>query len=299
MANDKDKKKFKKLLDKAQRLKAIKISNALRKEYEAKLKAFINDVNKSVKYWTLARLNKAKDKNLPKQLVFELNALLKDWDIKAKEIGKTIARSFANRNAKYVDLNIANDLKDSDILKSIGGASGLAQLQSHNTRLALVASYERNLGLITSIPKDIIDRYKQGFLNASLNFDREAFLKIALQYDKISLRKASLIARDQTQKAVSEMQHARAQDLGFNYYVWQTSQDERVSSGEGGHRALHNRIYRYDNPTAIIDSYKTNGHPAQRVNCRCIAISIIPNATQKLKLVKDSVAGDYYELIQK
>ena len=91
----------------------------------------------------------------------------------------------------------------------------------------------------------------------------------------------------------------RSKQLGFEYYEWSTSNDERVSTGKGGHKQLNGRIYRYDTPTAIIDSYGNKGHCADRVNCRCVPIPIMLQPNQTTKLIKDSQNGDYYKIIEK
>ena len=161
------------------------------------------------------------------------------------------------------------------------------------------AQYLENIALIKSIPREIIERYQSALYNAVANFDSGAINKLARQIGQISARRAKTIARDQTAKAIESFSNARARDLGFTHYQWQTSRDERVSTGVGGHRQLDGRIFAYDSPSAVIDSYSNKGHPAQRVNCRCIAIPIQLLANQELRLIKDSTSGDYYEVLQK
>ena len=105
-----------------------------------------------------------------------------------------------------------------------------------------------------------------------------------------------MIARDQTQKAVSDFTQARSSQLGFTHYKWVTSHDERVSQE---HKHLDGRIYAYDNPTAIIDSYGNLGNPSQRPLCRCVCVSVILEHNQELKLIKDGKYGDYYVIKEK
>lgn len=277
-----------------EKLNPVKPSTAIRREFEGKLKGFTEKINNSVKRWTLVRLNK--DKGTPaKQLIFELNSLQAEWDKKASILGKSYANSFNKQISAYVDLNLQKQLKDT-LLKD---KPLLNLIKTDKTTDALMRAYERNLYLIKSIPTDIIDRYRQGFLSASESFDREKFSKLAVEYGEVSKRRAKFIARDQTAKAISSYNQARAESLGFKYFVWQTSKDERVSTGKGGHAQLDGRIYAYDNPTAIIDSYGHTGGVGVRPNCRCTAIPIIPSFTQELKKVKDSQSGDYFILVEK
>lgn len=261
-------------------LKPIKSPRIIERFFIKRLKNLSMDINKSVLYWASARANKAKDKNISTQLAFEFNALLKDWERKSNDIGKILAKKMALQVKSYVDRNLRGQ-NNTYTLKT------LSQLSQN----ALNAIYSRNLALIQSIPQEIINRYRNAFLNSVNNFDREQMVKLAREYQLISLRRARMIARDQTQKAVSDFTQARSQQLGFKYYRWVTSRDERVSQE---HKHLEGRIYAYDNPTAYIDKNKNIGHPSQSVNCRCHAVSVILEPNQELKLVKDANHGDYY-----
>ena len=285
-----DKKKIKKVLKtiKPVTLQNIKNSYALEKEYYKRLKELSVKINKSVLWWAMARYNKSFDKNVAKQLSFEFNQLLNEWDKKTEAIANFIARKMAKNTEKYVNLKFTQQNKDFNI-----------NVRTKAIKNQLQAIYEKNYGLIRTLPSEIIERYRSAFLNNIGSFDREAIYKQARTFMGISNRRAKTIARDQTHKAVSGYTQARAQQLGFEYYQWVTAGDERVSRGYGGHRVLNDRIYKYSEPTAIIDTYGNKGHPSTRVNCRCNQVSVIPQPNQEFKLVKDSLAGDYYILIEK
>lgn len=263
----------------------FKTSKALERQYYSKLKDISEKINKSVLYWGLAKYNQTFNKNVSKQLTLEFNSLLKEWNEKVSTFSENLSKDITKNVEKYVNLKFINEDKDFDI-----------KLKSKNVKDELQAIYESNLALIKTIPQNIIERYRISFLNNINNFDREAIYKMANSFNLISKRRAKVIARDQTQKAVVGYTQARAQQLGFQYYIWLTSNDERVSKGKGGHDKLNNRIYKYDNPTAIIDSYGNIGEPSKRVNCRCIAAPFILKPGVELILVKDSVAGDYYKV---
>lgn len=236
----------------------------------------------------MARYNKNFDKNISKQLSFEFNSLLNEWEKKVDSMAKFIAKKMTRNSEKYVNLKFIEQNKDFAL-----------NTKTQMIKNQLQAIYEKNYSLIKSLPSEIIERYRSAFLNNIGSFDREEIFKQAKIFNGISTRKARTIARDQTQKAVSGYTQARAQQLGFEYYQWVTAGDERVSTGKGGHHNLNNRIYKYSDPTAIIDSYGTKGHPSTRVNCRCVQVSIIPQVGQDFKLIKDGVAGDYYIIVEK
>lgn len=269
-------------------LKNIKSSYALEMDYYKKLKDLSIKINKSVLWWAMARYNKTFNKNISKQLSFEFNELLNEWEKKTDFIADALAKKISKNTEKYVNLKFTAQNKDFNI-----------NTRTQAIKNQLQAIYEKNYGLIKTIPSEIIERYRSAFLNNIGSFDREAIYKQAKTFQGISNRRAKTIARDQTQKAVSGYTQARAQQLGFEYYQWVTAGDERVSTGKGGHRTLNARIYKYSEPTAIVDSYGNKGHPSTRVNCRCTQVSIIPQPNQEFKLIKDSVAGDYYILVEK
>ena len=263
----------------------IKATLALENEFFKKLNDFSSKVNNSVYYWSRATFNKSFNKNVAKQLQFNFNDLRDYWDKEAKKIGESLSNNFTSKVEKYVKAKFNNE---NPMFKNIA--------TSKNERNQLTATYERNLNLIKSIPNEKITRYEGVFLNNVNNFNREALYNHFKTISGISKRRAKTIARDQTHKAVINYQSARAESLGFEYYVWKTAGDERVSTGKGGHKYLNNRIYKYSEATAIIDSYGNKGHCGERVNCRCVNVSLYLETGDKLKLVRDSEHGDYYIL---
>ena len=268
-------------------LKPVNENIALEKEFTKKLTALTADVNKSFSYWSMATARKNLDKNLSKQLSFNFTDLLNDWEKKINPIAKKMSNDVANKSKKYVDLVMVKQ-----------NPSFAMKRTPKQVSQALNGIYERNYNLIKSIPQDIKNRFEQTFLNNVSNFDQEAIFKQVKSIEGISQRRAKSIARDQSQKAVSQYHAVREQNLGFEYYMWQTSKDERVSTGAGGHKKLQGRIYRYDTPTAVIDSYGNVGHPSERVNCRCRRRAVLLEPNQTVKKVKDS-AGDYYVIVEK
>ena len=279
--------KIKKILKKINptTLKPIKSSYALENAFYKKLKKLTDKINRSVLYWSSATFNNNINKNLSKQLVFNFNDLLTEWDKRLKPLCETLA----SRNIKEIEKYANTQFKSQNISFNF-------KRRNKNINNQLLAGYERQLGLIKSLPNEIINNYKNFFLNNVGNLDREALYKQFRIIGGISNRRAKLIARDQTQKAVNAYTQARAEALGFNYYQWSTAGDSRVSRE---HKHLNGRIYKYGEPTAIIDSYGNIGKPGDRVNCRCLALSIIIQPGQEVKKVSDSVWGDYYILIEK
>lgn len=273
-------------------LRKIQKSRAIENNLRIRLSDFTNKIIKSFNYWVLAQYNKkqrSEIKNLSTALRISFNDLINKWESDAIEIAKSIANKSFKEVQGYVDSQLLKQNKDfkNTISKS-----------NNSIKEVKKASILEQIALIKSIPREILRRY-EGSLYANVdNFDMQAIYKQLRTIKGISNRRAKTIARDQTAKAIETYQNAKCQQLGFEYYVWSTAGDERVSKGYGGHRILNDRIYRYDTPTAIIDSYGNIGHCSQRVNCRCLAIPLILQPNQKLKKIKDTQAGDYYILIE-
>ena len=266
-------------------LKPAKRNKALEVDYSRKLKEFTKEVINSFNYWTKATINKSIDKNLATQLSFNFNTLMEEWDKKAKDFAKVQARGITKKTTQFVNAGLKSQGIDLGIRKN---AQAL-----ENT---LSATYRRNYNLIKSIPQDIKERFENALLNNVNSFDAESIYKQVQTIKGISLKRANVIAKDQVNKAIDGYNSAKEESLGFEYYVWQTSKDEAVSTGKGGHSKLEGRLYRYDTPTAVIDSYGNVGHPSDRVNCRCRRRAVLLKDGQKIKKVSDS-AGDYYVII--
>ena len=271
--------------NKPQTLKPPKENRALERDYSKRLIKLTSTIINSFYYWTIATLNKNMNKSISTQLAFNFNELLKEWNKKTKDIAKIEAKRVTRQSSNFVNIGLKNQGVDLSIKRNP------KELDNE-----LTAIYQRNYNLIKTIPQDIKNRFESAFLNDVNNFDQEAIKKQVLTIKGISERRADTIARDQVAKALDGYATARSQTLGYEYYVWVTSKDERVSRGKGGHKQLGDRIYRYDTPTAIIDGYLNVGHPSQRVNCRCRRRPLLLKEGQELELVKDNSSGDYYRI---
>lgn len=93
----------------------------------------------------------------------------------------------------------------------------------------------------------------------------------------ISSDRIKRIARDQTGKANEALNEAAQLSAGIEFFEWRTAEDERVSTGYGGHKQLDGKIYKWGDVEhyPIIDSYGHRGLPHERVNCRCTALAVI------------------------
>ena len=91
-----------------------------------------------------------------------------------------------------------------------------------------------------------------------------SFTDVARELSKragITGRRATLIARDQTQRLNSSLTRLRQESIGVEEYVWRTAGDERVRPT---HKANNGKTFRWDRPPSVT------GHPGNDINCRCI-----------------------------
>lgn len=109
---------------------------------------------------------------------------------------------------------------------------------------------------------------------------------------RIASDRIKRIARDQTAKLNENLNEMAMRDAGVEFFEWSTANDERVSTGYGGHKQLDGRIYKWgdDAHYPVIDTYGHRGVPGQRVNCRCTARPVL---LQKDYQARQTADGDW------
>lgn len=251
---------------------------AMRKVLERRLKQLRKEAQT-----TLLDIMNSDEKNKVELIEKAIAELLEKWNLAFNKLGRELAKRMMTQVAKHIDVQFIKINKD----------FGIKRGKQHIDEVKQAIMHE-NITLIKSIPTDVLNKYSNILTSSIGRFDQAAVVKQLSLVTALNAKRIKLIARDQTAKAMNRYHMIRAQGLGFEYYVWKTVKDERVSKGDGGHKILQDRIYKYNNPTAIVDTYGTPGHPGQRVNCRCRAATLVKFDTTHLKLIKDKNHGDYY-----
>ena len=87
----------------------------------------------------------------------------------------------------------------------------------------------------------------------------------------VARSRARLIARTETSKATTALTRARAEELDLQWYLWRTSEDQRVRLA---HRRMSNVIFNWESPPApekLVGEKSTAGHyhAGNIWNCRC------------------------------
>lgn len=116
--------------------------------------------------------------------------------------------------------------------------------------------------------------------------------KDLLTQKHIAADRIKRIARDQTAKLNENLNEMAMRDAGVEFFEWATANDERVSTGFGGHKQLDGRIYKWGDSAhyPIVDTYGHRGVPGQRVNCRCTALPVILQRDYQARQTSD---GDW------
>lgn len=167
---------------------------------------------------------------------------------------------------------VQSSLKKSerDLKKSAGidVFSGNSVLQDY-----LKASAQQNAQLIKSIPAKYLEEV-QTLVMANMRAGmRPSYIEKALQEQfGVTQRRARFIARDQTGKIQGELAEKQQRGVGFEYFGWEDSDDERVRHW---HHELATRVtaygvgvYRWDN--LPLGPKGTPIKPGSDYACRCI-----------------------------
>ena len=132
----------------------------------------------------------------------------------------------------------------------------------------LTNKVSENVDLIKTIPPRMHDslkaRFQREFMEAPFD-ERRVSALLAREYRSsgYNLRR---LTRDQTQKTVNGLNEIRHRQLGVDYYIWRTSEDERVRPT---HQNNNGETYSWDNPP-----FET-GNPGDDIQCRCTAEPVV------------------------
>lgn len=144
----------------------------------------------------------------------------------------------------------------------------------------MVKAVERNVGLITTLSKSYGDRAFKAVEDAVQKYPHDLqkqqeiihrFLEPTGKDPKWLKNRSRLIARDQNNKLVGDLNQISHQQAGGEEYRWSTSRDARVRTT---HAARNGKIFRWSNPPE-------DGHPGQAIQCRCVAKFIFRSKEEK------------------
>lgn len=144
--------------------------------------------------------------------------------------------------------------------------------------LAVKEQIERNAELINSMPKSISKEITEHVASETLKGRRAEYIAQDLQkmYPYMIESKAKLIARTEVSKTSTALTKARCENLGINWYIWHTSEDQRVRSS---HSHMEGVLICWDNPPSperlIGEKFVGYYHAGNIYNCRCYPAPVI------------------------
>jgi SPP1 gp7 family putative phage head morphogenesis protein len=206
----------------------------------------------------------AEDASVSSQARIITNALIKKYTDLFAALAKPMADKVAQESNKSSDLAVKSSIRHlSDKL-----TLSTKTLTSGPLRDVLNASITENVGLIKSIPVQYLGGVQGAVMRSITTGNGAQDLVPFLQKHKgITLRRARMIARDQTKKAFTALSKSRMQQLGIDEYIW------RHTAGSRHPRKLHEQmsgnIYRFDDPPVIDANTGERGIPGQLPNCAC------------------------------
>lgn len=159
----------------------------------------------------------------------------------------------------------------------------------------LTASVYDNTQLIKSIPTRYLDQVESIVMTNVRAGNRSSAIvsQLSKQFG-VTERRAKMIARDQTAKINGDLVEKRQRAVGFEYFQWLDSDDERVRDRHSDIAdkitAYGKGIYRWDNLPLSVNGVPIK--PGQDYQCRCVARPVSNEeveANQKAGRVNPSV----------
>ena len=260
---------------KAQALRPTRPNAGIRVEYNRRLAALVDDMNRSLLYWISANYKAnlpalAHDANPIDSLSRAMKNMASQWLRKFDKGAESLATWFAGKTRNYSDLALKKALKDA------GFSVEFKLTESMKNTFNAVLSDQ--VGLIRSIAQQHLAKVETlVFQSAAVGRDLETLTKALKKQFGVTQRRAELIARDQNNKATAVFNRARRLDIGITQARWRHStaghkpRPEHVAAGkdDGG----KGRVYDVSKGCFLEGVWTWPGH---EINCRCYDVPIIP-----------------------
>lgn len=131
---------------------------------------------------------------------------------------------------------------------------------------------------ITSIPLDaaqrVHDLVEQGFTEGKRFTDLVPEIR---RGGDVSISKASLIARTETGRVVTNLTQARSESVGSEGYIFRTVRDAQVRPS---HRAMEGKFVLWSQPPTLDG---ITAHAGAFINCRCFPEPVVPMPSETVR----------------
>lgn len=193
-----------------------------------------------------------------------MHRMSRRW-LKAFDKGaEDLAKYFVDRAAGATDLQLR------EVLKKAGFTVQFRATADVNN--AMQAAIGENVGLIRSIASEHLTQV-EGIVMRSMQNGRDLATltkELTERYD-VTKRRASLIARDQSNKMAAVINRTRQNELGITEAIWMHSHAGREP--RPSHVAANGKKFDINKGMYLDGEWVL---PGQAINCRCTSKSIIP-----------------------
>lgn len=249
----------------------IRPSAATRTKYQKRLGAAIDEMTRSVIYWTRAsyRADQPATVELAQDGVLNdaFDKLAARWLGKFDDLAVSLAAWFAQDHKNRVDRTLKSQLRNAGFTVKFKMTSAM--------RAAFDAVIDENVALIKSISSQYLESVKIDLMQSVQNGRDLGYLTDRLvKRTGITQRRAARIARDQNNKASAVMARTRQLELGITQAKWLHSAGGKTPRPK--HVAFSGQVFDLASGHDFEDG---EGHvlPGQPINCRCVSVPVLPS----------------------
>lgn len=274
-----------------QQNKPVKAPYAMELQYRKELYALIEGMDKDFR--TILNIYRKKQN----QVAMDSSMLSTDIQDKVKKLGYRWQNKFNSYADKMAKKRVEKTLKQSDSqLKTIlalyftlQGITEIFKTIPDPLEQVMKVNTEENISLVKSIPEQYIKRVQTHITNIINGAGGWVDLRKEIIKSKdITLRRAKMIARDQTNKVFNAVTLRRFEQLGITKVKWKHSHadkdprayhirqwDEHSGIDDGHPNGLDGFIFDLNNPPVIDEKTGQRGFPGTLINCSCMMIPVI------------------------
>ncbi|KUR71187.1 hypothetical protein AQZ52_10980 [Novosphingobium fuchskuhlense] len=254
-------------------LKPIRPAAPIRIKYEQRVLAALAEMHRTLLREIERTWNKrepetviAADEIPAKELQLVMSRIARRWLRRFDDLADSLAEYFATQTRARCDRALAEMLRK-------GGMSVRFKM-TPAMRDAFAAVRAENVGLIKSIASQHLTKVEM-LVNQSVSQGRDlgALTKALEKSYGITRRRASLIARDQNNKATAVMARTRHLELGITKAKWMHSAGGKHPREP--HVRFSGRAYDIREGHDFGDG-EGKVWPGTLINCRCVAVPIVP-----------------------
>jgi len=249
---------------------------AVAARYDGKLRALIIRMTREVQdalsklYSTEAASEYfAMDASVASQARILTNELAERFNGLFGDVAKEMAEEMTDEAAAASESSLKVSLK-----QMTNGLTLKTDILSGELKEIVTATVAENVALIKTIPAQYMAGV-QGAVMRSITTGRGLADLVPYLQDHAgaTLKRARLIANDQTRKAFNNINRGRLEKLGVKQFEWLHSAGGQHPRKE--HIAMSGKVYSFSDLPVIDSKTGERGIPGQLVNCRCRMIPVL------------------------